>query len=127
MNLKTKRLVLRPVSAHDKAALFAYRRDKTTNCYQGCWIPENEEEAAAFIAKFAKEMNVPGSWFQFVIAEKGQQRIIGDLGIRFPDNDVHQVEVGCTLSKEYHNRGYASEALSRVIDYVFGELQKHRI
>lgn len=126
MKLETKRLVLRPVSGQDKSALFAYRSDKATNRYQG-WIPENEEEAAAFIAKVAKEMNVPGSWFQFVIEEKGQQHIIGDLGIRFPEDDIYQAEVGCTLSKDYHHCGYAFEALSRVIDFVFEELQKHRI
>ncbi|MGE4289654.1 MAG: GNAT family N-acetyltransferase [Salinivirgaceae bacterium] len=37
------------------------------------------------------------------------------------------VSLGCTLSKNYQNQGYATEALNRIIAYAFIDLKKHRI
>ena len=51
--------------------------------------------------------------------------IIGDLGIHFIDDE--QAEIGCTLAKKHHGKGYATEALKSAIDYLFNELNKHRI
>lgn len=38
-----------------------------------------------------------------------------------------QAEIGCTLYKVYHEKGYATEALKAIIDYLFVTLKKHRI
>jgi len=38
-----------------------------------------------------------------------------------------QAEIGCTLSKNYQNQGYATEALGAMIEYLFLTLNKHRI
>ena len=36
-------------------------------------------------------------------------------------------ELGCTLHKDYQKKGYATEALKAIVDYLFGRLDKHRI
>lgn len=126
MKLETKRLILRPICLDDKHAIFEYRCDKVTNKYQG-WIPEDIEDVETFIGKVAKQINEPDTWFQFVIIEKQTQKIIGDLGIHFFDDENKQVEIGCTLNKDLQNKGYATESLKRVIDYLFNDLHKHRI
>lgn len=126
MKLETKRLRLRPITLDDKNEIFDYRCDKETNKYQG-WIPETVDDVETFIGKIAKQINEPYTWFQFVIIEKQTQIIIGDLGIHFFDNENKQVEIGCTLNKDFQNQGYATESIKRVIDYLFKELNKHRI
>ena len=126
MKLETKRLILRPITLDDKDEIFEYRCDKETNKYQG-WIPETVDDVETFIGKIAKQINEPETWFQFVIIEKETQKIIGDLGIHFFDNENKQVEIGCTLNKDFQNQGYATESVKRVIDYLFKELNKHRI
>lgn len=126
MTLETTRLLLRPISPEDAKALFDYRRDRETNSYQG-WIPENPDDAARFIASTAKQLDIPDTWFQFVIIEKQTQKLIGDLGIHFLGAENKQVELGCTLNKDFQKNGYATEAVKRVIDYLFKELHKHRI
>ena len=126
MILETKRLKLRPITLNDKNEILEYRSDKQTNKYQG-WIPETIDDVVTFIEKTAKEINEPGTWFQLVIIEKETQKIIADLGIHFFDNENKQVEIGCTLNKDFQNKGYATESLKRVIDYLFNELHKHRI
>ena len=124
--LNTERLTIRPIEPDDKKDLFAYRSDVEANKYQG-WIPDSLEDAAQFIESIAEKIDIPNSWFQFVIINNESQKIIGDIGIHFFDNENKQVEIGCTLHNKYHDKGYATEALSCVIDFLFTKLKKHRI
>jgi RimJ/RimL family protein N-acetyltransferase len=126
MILETKRLVIRPIKIDDKCEVFEYRSDRETNKYQG-WIPSTLNDVEIFIGKISKQINEPKTWFQFVIVEKETQKIIGDLGIHFFDSENMQAEIGCTLNKNFQNKGYAAESVKRVIDYLFVELRKHRI
>ena len=126
MILETKRLIIRPITIDDKNELFEYRSDRETNKYQG-WIPTTLSDVETFIGKISKKINEPESWFQFIIVEKETQNIIGDLGIHFFDNENKQAEIGCTLNKNFQNKGYATESIKRVIDFLFKDLKKHRI
>ncbi len=126
MKLETHRLIIRPISLTDKHEIFAYRCDAETNRYQG-WVPKTVQDVEAFIQKVSKQVNVPETWFQCAILKKESQKIIGDVGIHFFDRDNKQAGIGCTLNKAYHNRGYATESLSSIIDYLFSELHKHRL
>jgi RimJ/RimL family protein N-acetyltransferase len=126
IKLETKRLIIRPIKIEDKNEVFEYRSDSDANKYQG-WIPTNLIDVETFIGKLSKQINEPKTWFQFVIIEKETQKIIGDLGIHFFDNENKQVELGITLNKDFQKKGYATESIKRVIDYLFKDLNKHRI
>lgn len=126
MNLETERLIIRPITLDDKNEIFEYRSDSVTNKYQG-WIPTSLTDVEIFIKKVSKQINEPETWFQFIIIEKETQKIVGDLGIHFFGSENKQTEIGCTLNKKFHNKGYATESVKRVIDYLFKELDKHRI
>jgi len=73
------------------------------------------------------KINNPGTWFQFVIIIKDDNRLIGDIGVHFHASDTSQVEMGCTLNQEYHGKGFAFEALQSIINYLFDDLGKRRI
>lgn len=124
MKIITERLLNRPISLKNKHDIFAYRSDAGANKYQN-FIPKSVEEVEEFISKNPKEINIPGSWFQLVIEVKETGIVIGDIGLHFIDDQ--QAELGITLNKEYHGKGFAKEALTAVIDYLFNELNKHRI
>lgn len=126
MKLETERLIIRPMSYEDRNEIYEYRSDSIANKYQG-WIPKTLSDVDLFIDKLAKKINVPNTWFQVVIVEKYSNLVIGDIGIHFFDEENKQVEVGYTLDKKYQKRGYATEALSILISYLFKDLSKHRI
>lgn len=126
MILKTNRLIIRPVIVDDSLDVFTYRSDRETNRFQG-WIPETIEDVRMFIENIAKQIDVPHTWFQFVLVVKLTNMIIGDLGVHFFDAENRQVEIGCTLNKKFHRKGFATESLKRVIDFLFYDLHKHRI
>ncbi|HYQ59064.1 MAG TPA: GNAT family protein [Draconibacterium sp.] len=124
MELNTQRLLLRPVGANDKQAILAYRSDAETNKYQG-WIPKTIDDVETFMGKLSAEFNVPDTWFQLAVLDKNSKELIGDIGIHFIDEQ--QVEIGYTIAKQHQGLGFATEAAKAVIDYLFGELKKHRI
>ncbi len=124
--LETQRLRLRPIRPTDKHALFKYRSDEQTNRFQG-WLPKSVADVVDFIAKNPAHFNKAETWFQLIIIEKASGEIIGDAGIHFMDVENKQCEIGCTLNKHYHAKGFATEALSAVVDYLFKTLHKHRI
>lgn len=126
MEFITDRLYIRPLLLEDEAAVFKYRSDSETNKYQS-WIPKEIEDVEVFIEKLSDKINVPETWFQFVIFERETDVLIGDIGIHFMDSLNKQVEVGCTLNKEYHGKGYATESLRTIINYLINTLDKHRV
>lgn len=125
-NLETERLIICPIALDDVQEIFKYRSDSVTNKYQG-FVPKNLKDVYEFIGKTSTEIDIPDTWFQFVIIQKESDKIIGDIGIHFLGDDNQQVEIGCTLSKHFHKQGYASEALNSIITYLFNVLNKHRI
>lgn len=124
--IETDRLIIRPIRSEDKTAVFEYRSDSDTNKYQG-WIPKDINDVEVFIGNTSGQIDEPGSWFQVVVIEKGSRQIIGDLGLHFLKDQSKQALIGCTLSKAHHGKGYATEAIRAIIDYLFNELNKNLI
>jgi RimJ/RimL family protein N-acetyltransferase len=128
MKLTTTRLHIRPVKVDDSKAMFKYRSHAETNEFLSL-RPKSENDVKEFIKKTNSQINIEGSWFQFVLIEKNSNSLIGDIGIHFIEDgsDNKQVEIGYTLDKDYRGKGFATEALRVVIDYLFKDLNKHRI
>ncbi len=128
MNFKTERLIIRPISMDDKKTIYVYRADPETSKYLSL-VPNSEEDIEEFIEKSSSVLNVPGTWFQFVIIEKLNNQVIGDIGIHFLETDPEnkQVEIGYTLDSKYRGKGYAIEALTVIINYLINSLSKRRI
>lgn len=122
--IETQRTKLRPLKLSDKEDLYHYRSDAETNKYQN-WVPENLEEVVQYIETNPTEFNVVGTWFQLAIVEKETDKVIGDIGVHFIDDQ--QVELGVTLSKAKQGKGLATESMKGIVTYLFKELKKHRI
>ncbi|EKD32184.1 MAG: hypothetical protein ACD_77C00156G0008 [uncultured bacterium] len=124
--IKTNRLHLRLIGIDDANAVFKYRSDSDTNKYQG-WIPKTIDDVQKFIGKISPTINIPGTWFQFVILLNESNYVIGDIGIHFSETDNNQVEIGFTLDKSFQGKGYAIETLKQVITFLFNDLNKDKI
>jgi RimJ/RimL family protein N-acetyltransferase len=127
IQLETARLVLRPIALNDSVAILKYRSDAEINRFQG-WIPATIDDVNHFINhRVSPELNRPGTWFQMVIIRKDSGDLIGDIGIHFLDEVSSPVELGITLAKAQHQQGFATEALKKVISYLFLKLGKQKI
>lgn len=118
--LTTERLLLRRFRAEDAEALAAYRSDPAVAAYQSWTPPITREAAHTLVAEFAAgDPREPG-WFQYAIAPRGDDQLIGDVGVRLHDNRM-QAEVGFTIAGSHQGRGYATEALRAVVDRLFSD------
>ncbi len=123
----TNRLTIRPIDLADADRIFSYRSDKQANEYQS-WIPETIDDVCDFIHnQTAKKFNLPNTWFQMVLLNRESGELIGDVGIHFLDTYGFQVELGCTIDKNWQQKGYATEALQAIINQLFNTYNKHRI
>lgn len=126
IRIETKNLFLKPMESSDVDAVFAYRSDKLANKFQS-WIPKTVSQVCDFIEALPNEINLVDTWFQFVIIKKESNIVIGDVGLHFIGEFNEQVEIGITLSKKEHKKGYARESLASVLDFLFNNLTKHRV
>ena len=124
--IKTERLIIRLAEPEDAESIFSYRSDFAENKYQG-WFPDSVEEVRDYISNMPATMDIANICFQFTIILADENRLIGDMGISFTNHNNMQAELGCTLHKDYQKKGYATEALKAIVDYLFGTLDKHRI
>lgn len=127
MLLKTSRLRLRPFAPGDVEAVAAY---STTDAFVR-YLPlpkQTVESAAAFVAQRVAEglPDAQNNW-QFVIEQRQTSLLIGSirLGVREPAH--HQGDIGYALHHHHWGKGYATEALERVLSFGFDELQLERI
>jgi len=126
MLLESERLIQRRIGKEDADKLFDYRSDRVTNMYQG-FIPTSLEQVERFLEGSATEINIPESRYQVGVYTKLSKKLIGDISLHFTGRENRQVEIGVTLKKDYQSNGYASEALKVLLDYLFNELDKHRV
>jgi RimJ/RimL family protein N-acetyltransferase len=126
-SLSTPRLILRRLEHGDAAALCAYRSLPEVARYQS-WESFGPDAATRLIDEQREaEPGVPGTWFQLAIVEKGSGSMVGDCGLHCRKDDPRQMEVGVTLAPNHQGRGYATEVLACLLDFIFGNLGKHRV
>jgi RimJ/RimL family protein N-acetyltransferase len=124
--LASSRLILRRLRESDLEPFCRYRSDPRVARYQD-WESFTMEEGLRFFEGQAKlHPDVPGTWFQMAIELAATAELIGDCGLHTPSDRPGLAEIGFTMAAEHQGRGYATEAVSRLLDYVFGSLGKHR-
>jgi aminoglycoside 6'-N-acetyltransferase len=126
--LETHRLILRSFQEADLEPFIAYRSDPVVAQYQSWDAPYSAVQAAEFLAEMQQaQPGQPDEWYQIAIELKTTGAMIGDCAFCVLAEDNHQAEIGFTLARAYQGYGYGVEAVSRLLDYLFGELKLHRV
>lgn len=123
--LETERLILRPFALDDLDDLFEYASIDGVGERAGWSHHQNKEKSLEILNSFIKEDKT------FAIVLKEENKVIGSLGVEkytrtdeLPElNDYIGRELGYVLSKPYWGKGLMPEAVKRVIDYLFDELE----
>jgi RimJ/RimL family protein N-acetyltransferase len=130
--LETARLILRPFQEEDAVEFASYRSDPEVARYQGWEAPYSLEKARDFVQQMKSIYpGENGFWYQFAIELKDSPLdappLIGDCAFHLLAEDPSQAEIGFTLSRPYQGLGYASEAVSCLLDWIFEEFDLHRV
>lgn len=126
-DLVTSRLIVRRLVLTDAPALFHIRSQIAITQFQ-VWEPQSVDEVVAFIEEQTTlDVEEPDTWFQLAITLKETELLVGDCGLHFLKHDPHQSEIGFNLAPDQQGKGYATEALTAVLDFLFSSLGKHRV
>ena len=126
--LETDRLILRPFQDSDLQPFVAYRSDPAIARYQGWDAPYSIIKATEFIEEMKRaQPGIPGQWYQIAIALKNTGEMIGDSAFCVLADDERQAEIGFTLAGPYQGYGYATEAVTALLDHLFGKVCLHRV
>ncbi|HET9261277.1 MAG TPA: GNAT family N-acetyltransferase [Acidimicrobiia bacterium] len=116
--LRTERLVVRQPTPDDVANLYARRNDPEVAKMQDWEYPYPMEKAQALIDSVI-EMGEPTNeewWLGIVALHDGE--VVGDLAVNLTW-EGRTAEVGYNLHREHWGKGYATEALTALVDYLF--------
>lgn len=123
--LRTPRLLLRPLGPGDLEAVHAYASDPENTRYMLFLPYETLEETAAALAEAGRQWDAPDpASYQFAVILDGIQ--IGEVFIYLSD-DRTEGEIGWILDRRYWGRSYALEAAGAVRDFAFRELDLRRL
>lgn len=125
--LKTKRLLLRQVTAEDADTILALRSNDEVMRYIPRPYLKSTEDALELIAMFDDkiENGIGINWGIAFLDEP--EKIIGIIGHYRMKPEHYRAEVGYMLFPEYNGKGITSEALQKVVEYGFEKMKLHSI
>ena len=121
--LDTGRLVLRKISVGDAENIFLLRTNDEAMKYINRPALRSTEDAIELI----KIMTNTADRIVWGITLKNQDRIIGSIGYHRIEKEHYRAEIGYMLSPEYWKTGLMSEAITKVIEFGFNEMNLHSI
>ena len=126
MRIETERLILREFRADDWEAVLASQSDpRYLRFYE--WTGRTAQEARDFVQIFLDQQAArPRHKFQLVITVRGDDRAIGNCGIRLAAPGARVADIGYELAPDAWGRGYATEAARAILAFGFDTLGIHR-
>jgi ribosomal-protein-alanine N-acetyltransferase len=122
----TNRLILRQTTRDDCSEILFLRSNKQVNQFIKRQIPNNLNDAAAFLDKISKKIET-SEIIYWGISLKDKTKLIGSICLWNFSTETKKAEVGYDLNPEFQNLGFMSEALQSVLDYGFKSLELNTI
>lgn len=128
ISFTSARLILRPLQTEDLPAFSAYRSEPEVARYQSWTAPYPLERAMVLLQEMQRyPFGAPGHWTQMAVERRGQAGIIGDCAFQVLAEDQQQALIGYTFATAFQKQGYASEAVTCLMAYLFDVLALHRV
>lgn len=125
--LETERLILRPFRAEDAAQAFENWMSDPSVTHFLTWEPHTDIAfTRRLLAQWEEEAKSPET-YHWAIVWKESGEAVGDISVVAADMRSECAAVGYCLSRALWGRGVMTEALSRVLGYLFGEVGFYRI
>lgn len=126
--MKTERLNLRPVTHFDFDAVHELNCLTETAEFNPSGIPENIEQTKSLVEQWILEnQNDNNRSFTFAVELSDDNQFIGLIAINLGKEKYKNAEVWYKFNVNFWSKGYATEALKKIIDFGFNHLNLHRI
>jgi RimJ/RimL family protein N-acetyltransferase len=119
--IKTNKLQLLPVERIHIEALLRHKSELAAILH--VTVPANWPhfpEAFSLSANESRESNPSSTdWHGYFFIHPKDRVLVGNGGFKGPPDELGTIEIGYEIASEYWNRGLATEAAHRMIDYAF--------
>ena len=116
-----QRITLRPIQYQDQQDLFLLRTNPQVNRYLERTPPAQLSEVVDFIQTI-KQNQKSGKSFYWIIEDNNSGQFIGTICLWNIDHQARQAEIGYELLPRFQGKGYMSEAIDAVINYLRNNL-----
>jgi len=128
LNLKGESINLRSHKKSDAGNLAVELNDFEVIRYTTIPHPYHLEDGLAYIKLAARNRNRKIiTQYDFALAEKASDRLIGGLGLMRVDHLHKKAELGYWLSRAYWGKGVMQEAIRLALDFSFNQLGLVRV
>ncbi len=125
--LETKRLILRRYSLDDTDDMFNNWATNENVTKFLPWTPyTSKEDLQAYISMCIESYEKP-STYNWIIEFKENRQAIGSISVTNVNEDIDEAEVGYCLGEDYWHKGIMTEAFSRVIEFLFDEVNVNKV
>jgi RimJ/RimL family protein N-acetyltransferase len=127
ITLETERLILRPLSEQDSEEVYENVKEYdiarwTINIPH----PYPKEEAIRYIRQ-SMELIKKGKSYELAIRFNSSKELAGVMALLNVEKEHRNAELGYWIAKKYWNKGIATEAASKILEFGFQELNLERI
>lgn len=124
--LETRRLILRRFAVTDALAYYELRSNEEAMRFMDRPHFKNKEEALEAIKKTHQNFREKkGIWW--ALADKRNNHFMGYVGFHGIDEKNHSAEIGYVLHPDYWASGWMTEAVEAALNFIFEELNLHRV
>ena len=124
--LETERLILREILLEDRDAIYNIFSNEQVTKYYGLKTFEQVKQAENLIEAFATNLELKRG-MRWGIERKSIPGLIGTIGFNLWSPAHKRAEIGYDIYPDYWRSGYASEAVAKVVEYGFQEMELTRI
>ena len=125
--LETKRLILRKMALDDDEFYLKNFSDSTTVDLTGFEPPKDLDAAREELREYCIDNFTNNTGIRWGVTVKGRPELIGTLGFYKWDKRNHSVEIGYDLLQEHRRRSIMKEAMTAMLDYLFGTMGLNRV
>ena len=126
-NLETPRLILRDIRMEDVQEYYERLWGDGDVCRYLLHNPHQDIGESYEQIQDILQQYEAGKFYRWGITEKGDDSLIGIIGLVRIDEETSQCSFAYLLACDYWNRGYGTEALREVLRFAFEELELKRI
>ena len=125
--LKTYRLLLRKLRLADAPAIFFLRSDAVVLKYLSKKPASTIEEAVAFINRVNSEIDSNDAIIWAIELQENLGKAIGYICYWRVQKEHYRAEIGYGLHPQHWRKGIMKEAILKVLEYGFNDMQLHSV
>jgi ribosomal-protein-alanine N-acetyltransferase len=116
--IETDRLILRPFTMDDAAAVLEFSSNPEVQRYTGDVLRTTLAEVEHVITNVWLSDYTKYGYGRFAVIHKTDNKLIGFNGIKYLA-DINETDLGYRFLPEYWNKGLATESSKAIVDYAF--------